>query len=155
MKGNELAQTELINLNTKLNCDKQTSYPFGLWGHSATILDNKSFIVCGGYFGTPYSRNGTPFCRIFTKWNKWKGFHSMKTYRRYLSLEFLQNKIYAIGGLHGASSTMESIEKEGDDWTIHPLPKNLGLGHGHCVTKISDYEFILTGGKNKSGVVSI
>jgi len=116
--------------------------------------------VCGGYSVIRTRNRHFAYEKRCYEYKKttgsWEPFPSMTTKRDYFDMKFLNQAVWAIGGLGGSESTttLDKYEIHSNVWTKHTIPFDVC---GHCLTKISEHELILIGGRRseESGKVKV
>ena len=141
-----LSSIELTEVEKNQSC-LVDPLPYALDSHSATIIPT-GVLVCGGYSTSVEKR-----CYEYKKaTGTWESFASMTTARCYFDMKFLNQAVWAIGGLEGseAETTLDKYEMHTNVWTKHNIPFDV---YHNCVTEISDKSLILIGGE-QNGTVS-
>ena len=142
------SRVEVIQVEKNQSCFVD-SFPYALEAHSATIIPT-GILVCGGYSASGFEKR----CYEYKKTTgSWKAFAPMTRKRYEFDMKFLNQAVWAIGGLGGSksTSTLDKYEMHTNVWTKHNIPFDV---HDHCLTKISEHELILIGGRDWSGSVS-
>ena len=142
----KLSSVEVTQVEKNQSC-LVDPFPYALNPHAATIIPT-GILVCGGYSGSFEKR-----CYEYKKTTgSWQSFASLTTERADFDMKFLNQAVWAIGGWGGsdAKTTLDKYEMQTQVWTKHNIPFDV---HEHCLTKISEHELILIGGR-QSGSVS-
>ena len=135
------SSVEVIQVEKNQSC-LVDPFPYALYSPSATIIPT-GILVCGGSSSLGYEKR----CYEYKKTTgSWESFASMTTIRHEFDMIFLNQAVWAIGGLGGSESTttLEKYEMHTNVWTKHNIPFDV---HNHCLTKISEQRLILIGGE--------
>ena len=136
-----ISSVEVTNEEKKLSCNVD-SFPYTLFGHSASIIPT-GILVCGG-LGFGGNRNR---CYEYKKTTaSWQRFPSMTTERYYFDMIFLNQHIWAVGGFK-SPNTLDKLDINTKVWTKHRIPMSVDY---HCLTKLTHEKLILIGGWQKS-----
>ena len=128
--------------------------PVALIGPEA-IVTNNSIVVCGGMSVKTPSRRQKNCYQLTKQTNEWKPFTEMKTERYRFNMIYLNEKIWAVGGWAMGNgnwrglNSMDVFDYESMRWTNQSIPFDI---YYHCLSKIDEFKFILTGGTNGQSV---
>ena len=156
------SSVEVIQVEKNQSCFVD-SFPYALEAHSATIIPT-GILVCGGYSASGFEKR----CYEYKKTTgSWKAFAPMTTKRYEFDMKFLNQAVWAIGGLGGSksTSTLDKYEMHTNVWkkpytfdslnTWNTFDSSIPFDvYDHCLTKISDDKLILIGGEQRYTRVS-
>lgn len=134
-----MSNVESLDENEHLICNIP-SYPFALRGHSSTVTSS-GILVCGGLRSPSNERQKA--CYEYTP-NNWASMASMTTERSSFDMIFLKGKVYAVGG-SGGSWSMDIFDSTTGRWTSQSNPFSIW---SHCITQLSENQFLLIGGSS-------
>ena len=140
----------LSNERNDLECNTP-DLPVALTGPEA-IATNNSIVVCGGMSRQTPSRRQKNCYQLTKPTNEWKPFPEMKTERYRFHMIYLNEKIWAVGGLDDGLDevwSMDVFDYNSMAWTNQSIPFNI---YYHCLSKIDEFKFILTGGSKNYSV---
>ena len=147
--GGTVSCCEVVNERKGLEC-QIPDLPVALAAHES-IIANDAIVVCGGFnWGYGVQKK----CYQLTKSaSEWKAFPEMKHERAGFGMIYLNKKIWAVGG-NGTSSnksltSMDIFDFDSMTWSTEEIPLSI---HQHCMTKIDEFKFIVTGGMLNDGV---
>ena len=141
--GGTVSCSEVINERKGLEC-QIPDLPVALVAHES-IIANDAIVVCGGSnlgYGVQQK------CYQLTKSaSEWKEFPEMKHERSGFGMIYLNNKIWAVGGIDGGANksltSMDIFDFDSMTWSTEEIPLSI---QQHCMTKIDEFKFIVTGG---------
>ena len=122
------------------------SFPYALYGHSATIIPT-GILVCGG----SSSSGSTNRCYEYKKANSsWQSFPPMTTNRYFFDMKLLNQEIWAFGGMGGyrSETTLDKFDVHKNVWTKYSMP----FRKQYCLTKLTLDKLILIGGHGTTSV---
>ena len=128
--------------------------PVALTGPEA-IATNNAIVVCGGTSVKTPSRRQKNCYQLTKPTNEWKPFPEMKTERYRFHMIYLNGKIWAVGGWAMGNgnwrglNSMDVFDYNSMAWTNQSIPFNI---YYHCLSKIDEFKFILTGGTSDQSV---
>ena len=143
---NYLSSMDLVNLQN--NCELK-DFPYKVSGHASVYSPlHEGIISCGGY--NPDENSDLSKCILQRKGNDSTYFPSMNSNRTGLTLNYVKNKLYAIGGYnpdYGIGNTMEIIDLNTEgQWTQIDMPFSVRY---HCSATLGN-NIIVTGGLDDS-----
>ena len=148
--GGTVSCSEVVNERKVLEC-QIPDLPVPLAAHES-IIANDAIVVCGG---SNWGYGVQKKCYQLTKSaSEWKEFPEMKHKRAAFGMVYLNNKIWAVGGndSSGANKSLTSMDIfdfGSMTWSTEEIPLSIDQ---HCMTKIDEFKFIVTGGMLNDGV---
>ena len=141
-----LATTELIYKVNQMKCNI-SSFPYGLYSHSSTMIPT-GILVCGGFGGIVETRC-YQYNRKFS--SSWQTFPSMTIRRSNFDMKYLNQGIWATGGIgeSGSTTSLDYFDFTKNVWTNKTMPFSAKY---HCLTKMSENKLILIGGYQNNQV---
>lgn len=142
-----LSTAELLYEDTNMPYTKCNipSYPITLKGHSS-ILTSTGILVCGGKSSSGYQKKCYELRSSPSRKASWETHFSIPSHlttpRSYFGMIHLGGRIYAIGG-YPAKNSMDFFDFQEHSVTRVAIPFSVT---NHCITEISDHQFIVTGG---------
>lgn len=124
-----------------------TDMPWGTTYAGGCVYDNKIYLIGGIEEGTTTSNPTNTVLRYDPAENSWDTLANMNQARAILSVSVVDNKIYAIGGVHHVEGTFYDVLEEYDpvsnEWIIkNPVPSKISL---HCSIIFNDRIWVLSG----------
>ena len=148
--GGTVSCSEVVNERKVLEC-QIPDLPVPLAAHES-IIANDAIVVCGGS-NMSWTPNGVQKkCYQLTKSaSEWKEFPEMKHERAGFGMIYLNKKIWAVGGSGEDKSytSMDIFDFDSMTWSTNEIPLSI---QEHCMTKIDEFKFIVTGGFLNHGV---
>merc|ERR1712126_139651 len=149
-----LSSVEVVEVEKNIRCNI-ASFPYGLYEHSATIIPT-GILVCGGWALSLNNLRLGDLNRCYeykTTTSSWQPFPSMTTSRRFFDMKFLNQGIWAIGGVveSGFENKLDNFDFHTNVWTTHDIPIDV---RNHCLSKIAPDKLIIIAGRQNGSVSS-
>jgi len=149
-----LSSVEVVEVEKNIRCNI-ASFPYGLYEHSATIIPT-GILVCGGWALSLNNLRLGDLNRCYeykTTTSSWQPFPSMTTSRRFFDMKFLNQGIWAIGGVveSGFENKLDNFDFHTNVWTTHDIPIDVT---NHCLSKIAPDKLIIIAGRQNGSVSS-
>ena len=153
MNGHIVSCSEVVNERKGLEC-QIPDLPVALVAHES-IIANDAIVVCGG--SNERYRFQNKCYQLTNSASEWKEFPEMKHERAGFGMIYLNKKIWAVGGFGGgdvgggnkSQTSMDIFDFDSMTWSTNEIPLSI---REHCMTKIDEFKFIVTGGMLNHGV---